>query len=191
MSKIKRVVGINILAESPDKRAHWKGKPHEFIRHYRFQDQMNDRQSPNYLEGMELIQYSIMNAPKNMENRDLQDWVTFYQKAHLMSDKDVKTEIKTREVLEAFEMTRLNNLPSDIQKSYADIAEQFAMYSDYTDDLVEEASRKAGERAMERGKEREHQLIAGMIIKGLTDEVICDIVGISKDELDKFKQSIH
>ncbi len=91
MKKMKRVVGINILGGS---REHWKGS-HEFMRHYRFQNQLGDPQNPNYLEGMELIQYCIENAPKKIENRDLKDWVTFYQKAHLMNDKDVKTKIKT------------------------------------------------------------------------------------------------
>ena len=134
--------------------------------------------------------------------------MTFYRQAHLMNDKDVKTKIKTREVLEAFEMTRLSNLPADIRESYASLAEQFAMYSDYTDSLVEEAmaqmnvklqesmERERQERAKAqeehaRAHEREHQLISGMIIKGMPDEAICEIVGISVDALEKFKQSMH
>ena len=67
MKNMKRVVGINILAGSLD---HWKGS-HEFMRHYRFQNQLGDQKTPRYLEGMELIQYSIAHAPKNMKNRDL------------------------------------------------------------------------------------------------------------------------
>ncbi len=134
-----------------------------------------------------------MNYPKDkyIQNRDLQDWVTFYRQAHLMNDKDVKTKIKTREVLEAFEMTRISNLPQDIRESYASLAEQFAIYSDHTDWLVEEASRKAAEKAAEKAQEREHQLIIGMITNGMSDELICRITRISTDELEKLKQSIH
>ena len=206
MKNMQRVVGINILAGYLD---HWKCS-HEFMRHYRFQNQLGNQKTPRYLEGMELIQYSIANAPKNMKNRDLKDWVTFYRQAHLMNDKDVKTKIKTKEVLEAFEMTRISNLPQDVRESYASLAEQFAIYSDYTDRLVEEAREKATEKAlaqmnvklqesMERerqeakikAQEREHQFIVGMIIKGVPDEAICEIARISKDELDTLKQSVH
>ncbi len=117
-------------------------------------------------------------------------------------------------------MTRISNLPQDIRESYASLAEQFAIYSDYTDRLVEEAREKAlaqmnvklqesmererqerakaqeeharaQEEAKLKAQEREHQLISGMIIKGMPDEAICEIVGISTDELDKLKQSIH
>ncbi len=40
-----------------------------------------------------------------------------------------------------------------------------------------------------KAQERELQLIVEMIIKGRPDEVICEIVEISTDALDKFKNS--
>ena len=55
--------------------------------------------------------------------------------------------------------------------------------------LQESMERERQERA--KAQERERQFISGMIIKGMPDEAICEIVGISTDELDKLKQSIH
>ncbi len=98
-------------------------------------------------------------------------------------------------------MTRISNLPQDIRESYASMAEQFAMYSDYTDSLVEEAmaqmnvklqeSMERERQEREKAQEREHQFIIGMITNGMSDELICKIARISIDALEKIKQSIH
>jgi len=40
-----------------------------------------------YIDGMELVQYSIMNAPDNaLPVSEKQDWITFFKRGHLMKN---------------------------------------------------------------------------------------------------------
>ena len=36
-----------------------------------------------------------MNAPKTIENQETKDWLNLYQRAHLMTEKEVQATIKT------------------------------------------------------------------------------------------------
>ena len=74
---LRKVVGVNILGGGKDNSTHLNESSTEFfLRHYKFQDQMH---SPaKYIDGIELIQYSLMNAPDKILNREQRDWITFF-----------------------------------------------------------------------------------------------------------------
>ncbi len=60
--KIKKVIGINILGGGVEGTQHWEDTPDQHVRHYRMQEQLH--LPSRYIDGMELIQYSLANAPK-------------------------------------------------------------------------------------------------------------------------------
>lgn len=67
---IKQVIGINILGGGKDDLNHWEDTPNEYVlRHYKFQEQLHntDSKSSRHIDGIELIQYSYMNALKRKE----------------------------------------------------------------------------------------------------------------------------
>lgn len=126
---IKKVICVNILGGGRADEPHWCDKPHEYKRHYKFQDQLNPT---NYIDGIELIQYSIMNTPKIVPDKAQQDWLTFFKNAYAMSEVDVAGQIITPEVLQAFEKVRLRDLPQDVMKAYQVQDKEFAIYADHT-----------------------------------------------------------
>lgn len=63
-------------------------------------------------------QYSLGNAPQEVDSQEQKDWLRFLKDAHKMSDEDVKREIKTPAVLEAFELARLVTSPEDVKDGY-------------------------------------------------------------------------
>ena len=64
--EIKQIIGINILGGGKDQTAHWKDTPDQFVRHYKFTEHLHPEK--RIMEVIEIIQYSIMNAPKTIEN---------------------------------------------------------------------------------------------------------------------------
>ena len=80
------------------------------MRHYKVQEQLH--QPAQFIDGIELVQYSIMNSPEALPSQDAQDWVTFFKRGHLMTEEEVESTIKTPEVLQAFERAQreLQNL---------------------------------------------------------------------------------
>ena len=133
--QIKRVIGINILGGGKDDKQHWKDTPQQYVRHYRMQEQLH---SPSrFIDGIELIQYSIMNAPKTSSNQEQHDWITFFKEGHYMTEADVKRRIKTKAVLQAFEKAQLNRLPADVRMAYEAQDKDYDRFSDHTGELVQ------------------------------------------------------
>ena len=112
-------------------------------------------------------------------------------------------------------MIRLKNLPEDVLKAYSAQDKEYAKYSKYTESEKEEGRKEVRaqmaaqiEQALAREKEakvkaqeakaqaqeaqeRADQMVVGMIDKGIPDDVICQIAGVSQDELNKLKDSTH
>jgi predicted transposase/invertase (TIGR01784 family) len=130
---IRKVIGVNILGGGKEDKAHWVDTPGHFMRHYKFEDQLNGK--GRYIDGIELIQYSIMQAP-TVPDQEKQDWLTFFKEAHYMSEEDVKSKIKTPAVLQAFERAKISKLPAEVQEAYEAEDEEYDRYSQHTADQV-------------------------------------------------------
>lgn len=149
---IKRVIGINILGGGKDQTTHWKDTPDQFVRHYKMTEKLH--KEGRIMEGIEIIQYSIMNAPKDIEDQETKDWLTFFQRAHLMTEEEVRTEIKTPAVLQAFERVRYDKLPGEVRIQYELEDKEYDRVSEYTKSK-EESGRKQGiEQGMRQGIEQ-------------------------------------
>jgi predicted transposase/invertase (TIGR01784 family) len=147
---IKKVIGINILGGGKDSKAHWVDTPTQFVRHYKVQEQLH---SPaGYIDDIELIQYSFMNAPKMSDDQEKQDWITFLKYGHSMTEELVQQRIKTPEVSEAFKRAKIKSLPAKVLAAYKAEYAQYHRYSDHTEDIAqksrEEGRKEAFEEAM-------------------------------------------
>ncbi len=214
---LKRVIGINLLGGGKDKKHHWKDTPHQYVRHYKFEEQLND--DKRFINGLELIQYSVMNAPRDNSNQEQKDWLTFFKSAHEMTPEQVQEQIKTQSVLEAFERAKYADLPQDVRKGYDAQAVFFGQYSQHTEETVKEAveevvkevkaeaMRQGIEQGLAKGIEQgiEQGLAQGleqgelkkmletatrMINLGLDDELICASTGISLKDLLALKNTL-
>lgn len=158
---IRKVIGINILGGGRDGTSHWRDTPDQYVRHYKFQEQLH--KPSRFIDGIELIQYSIMNAPPALDNQEQQDWITFFSKGAFMSEDDVKAKIKTPAVLEAFELVRLEKIPPDVREGYNKEVARYDNYSQYTQELYMEGR----EEGREEGRvERDIQLAKAWHSKG-------------------------
>ena len=56
----RKVIGINILGGDKSDQGHWTDTPNQYVRRYRFQEQLHKDQdrSQRYIGGMEIVQYS-------------------------------------------------------------------------------------------------------------------------------------
>jgi hypothetical protein len=131
---IKNVIGINILGGGNIDLTHWTDTPDQYVRYYKVEEQLHtDTQGlpQRYIPGLELFQYSIMNAPDNgLPDSEKQDWITFFKKPHRMNEEEVATRIKTPEVLQVFQKAKLDTLPRDVRKQYFVQDLEFDRYSD-------------------------------------------------------------
>lgn len=171
---IKKVIGINILGGGKDDLSHWVETPTQFVRHYKVQEQLH--KPVRYIDGIEIIQYSIMNAPKTNSNQEQQDWITFFREGHYMTEKDVKKKIKTPAVLEAFKRSRIKELPAKVLKNYEAEDQEYDRYSQFTTEQVER-----GEKA--KAIEIARKMLAR---KRPLNEIIED-TGLTKDEIKAIK----
>jgi predicted transposase/invertase (TIGR01784 family) len=144
---------------------------------------------PRYVDGMELIQYSIMNAPERKQTaesaeQEKQDWITFFKEAHYMQEDEVKRIIKTPAVLHAFERATLSKLPKEVKAIYDAEDKEYNRYSQHT--AAEVAKGQA--QAIENGK-KEGLLVAALGMKKLqipTDQIV-KATGLSSAEIDDIK----
>jgi predicted transposase/invertase (TIGR01784 family) len=144
---IQKVIGINILGGGKDNLNHWRDTPNEYVRHYKFQEQLRNTESmyvnkPRFVDGIELIQYSIMNAPEGKHTtesaeQEKQDWITFFKKAHYMQEDEVKRIIKTPAVLRAFDRATLSKMPREVKALYDAEDIEYNRYSQHTQQMVE------------------------------------------------------
>jgi predicted transposase/invertase (TIGR01784 family) len=136
---IQKVIGINILGGGKDNLNHWGDTPNEYVRHYKFQEQLHNTESmyvnkPRFVDGIELIQYSIMNAPEEdpASDREKKDWITFFKRGHRMTESQVQEQIQTPEVLQAFERAKFSSMPRGVKEDYDDEESQYDRYSQHT-----------------------------------------------------------
>lgn len=171
---IRKVIGINILGGGKDDLAHWEDTPDQFVRHYKFQEQLH--QNKRYIDGIELMQYSIMNAPKKMNDQAQQDWVAFFREGHYMTEEDVKQRIKTPAVLRAFECAILAQLPSKVDADYKAEDEEYNQFSQFT------SSKKAEGKA--EGATEEKKIIARALKEeGVVVEIISKTTGLTTEQI--------
>ncbi|USO01619.1 MAG: Rpn family recombination-promoting nuclease/putative transposase [Alphaproteobacteria bacterium] len=142
---LKKVIGINILAGV--RGDHWRDTPEQYVRRYRMQEQLHTPR--RFIDGIELVQYSLANAPAVVDSREQQDWLTFFTRAHLMSATEVEATIATPAVKRAFEMIRITNLPEDVHDAYVAEGLEYDRFSIYT---AEEHAR-GKEEGLAQGKE--------------------------------------
>ena len=92
------MIDINILGGRKDGLKHWKDSPTEYMRHYKMQEQLH--LPARYIDGIEIIQYSLMHLPQSLEDREKKDWLTFFKEASHMTEENVREKISTPAVLE-------------------------------------------------------------------------------------------
>ena len=142
---IRKVIGINILGGGTQEEVHWSDTPDQYIRHYKFQEQLHKGTPKRYIDGIELIQYSVMNAPDTppLSDQEKQDWIAFFKRGARMNEAQVKAQIQTPAVLEAFDRATLSKLPSYVREAYDAENIQYARVSQYTAAEVAKGEKKA------------------------------------------------
>lgn len=164
---IRKVIGVNILGGGKDDKVHWSDTPGHFMRHYKFEDQLNGKN--RFIDGIELIQYSIMQAP-TVPDREKQDWFTFFKEARYMSEDDVKSKIKTPAVLQAFERAKISKLPQSVQTAYEAEDQEYDRYSQHTAEQVTKGIEKVAKNMLNLKKPIEE---------------IMEITGLSKEQIER------
>jgi hypothetical protein len=92
------------------------------------------------IEGIELFQYSVMNAPDAYPSSEKakQDWITFFKRGSRMTEEEVKSEIHTEAVLKAFEKATLSKLPKSVNDLYDAENLLYSQVSQHTAERVAE-----------------------------------------------------
>lgn len=170
---IRKVIAINILGGGKDAKEHWSDAlPEEYIRHYKFEDQLNGKKG-RFIDGIELIQYSIMKAP-TVDDKEKQDWLTFFKKAAYMTEEDVEKEINTPAVKRAFERARIDKLPTEVRTAYEAEDEEYDRYSQHTTEQVTKSIR---------------EIAKNLIGIGLDNDKIIKSTGLSADEIKELRKN--
>ena len=183
---IKEVIGINILGGGKSDQAHWKDTPSQYVRDYKFQEQLGpDTQGrpQRCINGMKLVQYSLRNVPDDaLPDKEKQDWITFFKRGHCMNEKEVANSITTPGVLQAFESARLGNLPGEVRERYVAEDLEFDRYSDHTNELVREAVRESERKIAS-------EIARKMLVRGRPLEEIAEDSGLTKEEVEAMTTS--
>ena len=178
---IRKVIGINILGGGKDNKVHWADTPKQFVRHYKVQEQLHN--PSQYIDGIELIQYSVMNAPKLLPDQEQHDWITFFKRGHYMSEEQVTEQIKTPAVLEAFKLAKINSLPAEVLEIYKAEDQEYDRYSQHTEDIAQQREAK--------GKEEEKIESALRMITSstLADSDISRFTGLPIEKISELRSS--
>ena len=180
---IRKVIGINILGGGADGEVHWRNTPDQYERHYKLQEQLHKKTCERGIEGIELFQYSLANAPdcSPSMSREKQDWITYFKRASRMNQKDVESQIQTPAVLKAFEMATLSRLPPKVKAVYDKENAQYAH-------LSEHIAQRFSEGKIE-GKTEGLSLAAGILkrLKIMSDEEIASALNLSVDDVANMK----
>ena len=70
------------------------------------------------------------------DDQEKKDWITFLTRAHEMTEEEVAAQIKTPEVLQAFEMAKLSALPDDVRAAYEAEVRAHDRYIQRTAELI-------------------------------------------------------
>ncbi len=152
--EIRKVVGINILGGGTREQIHWKDTPGQYMRHYKFQEQLHKKSCERFIDGIELIQYSVINAPDTLPSSDQEkhDWIAFFKRGSCMNQEQVKSEIRTEAVLKAFERATLSQLPTHVKEAYDAENLQYTQVSQYTAEKVAEGEARGRAEGEARGR---------------------------------------
>lgn len=170
---IRKVIGVNILGGGRGDKVPWRDAPDQCMRHCKFEDQLNGK--GRFIDGIELIQYSVMNAPM-VDDQEKNDWMTFFQRAHHMTEEDVAARIKTPAVLEAFELAQISKLPAEVRASYEAEDEKYDRYSMHTAEIRQAAEIKGKMEVALKMIKRGHPLHEIAEDTGLSSEDIKSIM---------------
>jgi hypothetical protein len=182
LSKSSKIMQRPFLLQKAAAQAHWTDTPGQYVPDYNFQEQLQGR-SQRYIDGMELVQCSIMNAPDDaLPDKEKQDWITFLKRGHRKNEKEVANSITTPGVLQAFESARLGNPPGEVRERYVEEDLDFDRYSEHTNMLVRE-----GVREGEHNKASE--IARKMLFGGRPLEEIVEYSGLTKEEVEAMTTS--
>ena len=177
---IQRVVSINILGGGKDNLVHWKDTPEQYIRNYRLQEQLHKENPPRYIDGIEIFQCALANAPEECETPEQTDWITFFRDAQDMSEEEVIQKIKTPAVLEAFNRIKIGNLPLEVLKEYEREDLGYDRFSQYTKEIKEEGIALGKEEGIALAK---ITMARNLLRQGVTISVVAIASDLSEDEI--------
>jgi predicted transposase/invertase (TIGR01784 family) len=147
---IKKVIAINLLGCGLQGTPHWKDAPDEFIRHYKFQEQLGPKK--RLIEGIELIQWDLVNTPEDLEryikDPNLREWILFFKRGHAMTRQQVKENFKNPNVQRAFTLIDYDTLSPELRAGCESLDEFFGKYSDYTESVMREGIEKGIEKGI-------------------------------------------
>ena len=138
-----------------------------------------------------------MNAPKTIENQETKDWLNLYQRAHLMTEKEVQETIKTPAVLQAFASSKYEALPSEVRIQYELEDENYDRVSEYTKSMEQKGIAKGREEgreegvvigeARERAKARQEKIetVKKMLKKGFSLEDAAECTDLTIAEIER------
>jgi predicted transposase/invertase (TIGR01784 family) len=181
---IRKVYAINILGGGTRQQAHWSETPGQYMRHYKFQEQLHKQSCERFIDGIELIQCSLMNAPDDLSSDDQEkrDWITFFKRGALMNEVQVNSEIRTPAVLNAFKMARLSDLPKEIRCDYDAENELYDQVSQHT------AARVAVSRAEGEAEGKAESIVdiarALKLSRTFSNSEIASFVGLEESAVD-------
>ena len=191
--RIRKVIGLNILGGGKQDNVAWPDCPDQFMRHYKMEDQLNGK--GRFIDGLELIQYSIMRASTG-DNQEKNDWITFFKRAHYMTEKEVADQIKTPAVLRAFELAKISELPASVRANYEDEDVAYDRFSEYTAEQ-RKAAKLEGEvkgklegllEGEVKGKVEGKVEVAKNLVKiGLPAHKIQEVTGLSLEVIESMK----
>jgi hypothetical protein len=154
------VYGLNILGGGKENEVAWTNSSSGYMLHYMFQDQLSGKLL--YIDCLQIIQYSIMSAPI-VNDQAKHDWLTYLKNGASMTEEEVKDQIKTPAVLEAFNRAKISTLPAEVFKAYAAEDKKFDQYSKHTARkialAIAEVSMKAKEETKKVSRKAKEEII--------------------------------
>ena len=176
---LKQVVAINILGGGRNKTQHWDAED-DAVRHYKFQDQRK-RGKKRFIDGIELIQYSLMSNKLGSNDQRLNDWLMFFRDGYQMTEEQVSEKISTEAVKQAFERAKLENMPEKVRQQFDAQDEEYGQYSDYIKERYQ--------TGIEQGKNEKALEIACELIKvGVEKDKVAESTGVSISEITRLQE---
>jgi len=176
---IQKVIGVNILGGGKDNLKHWQETPEQYVRHFKFQEQIHKEDPPRYLHGIEIIQYALANVPENVDTQEQKDWLRFFKDAHNMTEEDVEREIKTPAVREAFERAKLVDLPVTVREKYRAEEDMF----DNLSGLMAERETKGREEERAKAEVEKKRIAQTLLKQGVEMSIVRNATGLSEKEI--------
>jgi len=119
-------------------------------------------------------------VPEPGDTQEKKDWITFLTKAHEMTEEEVAAQIKTPEVLQAFEMAKFSNFPRELRASY----EAEARERNDTAELIRLACETTGKSAKISAK---IEVARKLLAMNLTVDQIEKATGLSSEDIKSIK----